>query len=65
MTQPHSDTIEQLAQELFERRDGMKQLLEQLLNAAMELEASEHIGARRHERSAEAKAGAMASSPAS
>ena len=31
----------------------MKQLLEQLLNAAMELEASEHIGARRHERSAE------------
>ena len=53
MTQPHSDTIEQLAQELFERRDGMKQLLEQLLNAAMELEASEHIGARRHERSAE------------
>ena len=53
MTQPHSDTIEQLAQELFVRRDGMKRLLEELLNTAMELEASKHIGARRHERSAE------------
>ena len=51
MTQPHSDTIEQLAQELFVRRDGMKRLLEELLNTAMELEASKHIGARRHERS--------------
>ncbi len=50
MTQPHSDTIEELAQELFERRDGIKQLLEQLLNTAMEVEAGEHLGARRHER---------------
>ncbi len=33
MTHDHSGTIEELAQELLERRDGVKRLLEELLNA--------------------------------
>ena len=33
MTHEHSGTIEELAQELLERRDGVKRLLEELLNA--------------------------------
>ena len=51
MTQQHSDTIEELVQEPFTQRDGVKRLLEELLNTAMELEASEHVGAQRRERS--------------
>ena len=50
MPHEHSDTIEELAQELFERRDGVKRLLEELLNAAMRAEVSEQLGAERHER---------------
>ena len=34
MTHEHSDNFEELAQELLERRDGVKRLLEELLNAA-------------------------------
>ncbi len=50
MTQQHSDTIEELAQELFQQQDGLKRLLEELLNAAMRGEVSEQLGAERHER---------------
>ena len=50
MTHDHSDRIAKLAQELFQQRDGVKRLLEELLNAAMRAEASEQLGAERHER---------------
>lgn len=50
MPHEHSDMIEELAQELFERRDAVKRLLEELLNAAMRAEVSEQLGAERHER---------------
>ena len=50
MTHHHSDTIEELAQELFQQQDGLKGLLELLLNAAMRGEVSEQLGAERHER---------------
>ncbi len=50
MTHDHSDRIAKLAQELFQQRDGVKRLLEELLNAAMRAEVSEQLGAERHER---------------
>ncbi len=65
MTHEHSDNFEELAQELLERRDGVKRLLEELLNAAMTAEVSEQLGAERHEHNPSARAGAMALSPAS
>ena len=63
MTHEHSDNFEELAQELLERRDGVKRLLEELLNAAMTAEVSEQLGAERHEHNPSARAGAMALSP--
>ena len=36
MPHEHSDMIEELAQELFERRDAVKRLLEELLNAPVD-----------------------------
>ncbi len=36
--------------ELFQQRDGVKRLLEELLNAAMRAEMTEQLGAERHER---------------
>ena len=51
MTPQHSDRIEELAQELFQQKDGAARLLEELLNAAMQTEVSEQLGAQRHERS--------------
>ena len=65
MTPDHSDTIAKLVQELFQQRDGVKRLLEELLNAAMTAEVSEQLGAERHEHNPSARAGAMALSPAS
>ncbi len=50
MTHDHSDTIAELVQELFQQRDGVKRLLEELLNAAMRAEMTEQLGAERHER---------------
>ena len=42
--------MEELAQELFQQQDGLKGLLEELLNAAMRGEVSEQLGAEQHER---------------
>lgn len=39
-----------LLQDLFSDRDGAKRLLEHLVNNAMELEVTDHIGANPHER---------------
>jgi len=50
MTHDHSDMMAELAQELFQQRDGVKRLLEELLHAAMRAEVSEQLGAARHER---------------
>ncbi len=50
MTHEHSDTIAELVQELFQQKDGVKRLLEELLTAAMRAEVSEQLGAERHER---------------
>ena len=50
MTHDHSDRIAELAQELFQQRDGVKRFLEELLNAAMRAEVSEQLAAERHER---------------
>lgn len=51
MTTEHNDRIFELAQEVFEGRDGLRRLLEELLNQVMQTEVSEHVGAERHERS--------------
>jgi transposase-like protein len=50
MANEDSDVIGRLLQEVFSDRDGAKRLLEHLLNQAMQAEASEYIGAGRHER---------------
>ena len=65
MTHEHSDNFEELAQELLERRDGVKRLLEELLNAAMTAEVSEQLGAERHERNPQLQGWCQGASPAS
>jgi transposase-like protein len=40
-------------QELFARKDGLKELLSMLVNAAMQTEVAAHLGAAPHERSAD------------
>ena len=52
MAEMNGDVIEQLVQEVFADRDGLKRLLEVLLQATMQSEVSQHIGAERHQRSA-------------
>jgi putative transposase len=51
MAKMNGDVIEQLVQEVFKDRDGLKRLLETLLQATMQSEVSQHIGAERHQRS--------------
>ena len=51
MAEMNSVVIEQLLQEVFTDRDGLKRLLEILLHATMQSEVSHHIGAERHQRS--------------
>ncbi len=51
MANMNGDVIEQLVQEVFKDRDGLKRLLETLLQATMQSEVSQHIGAERHQRS--------------
>jgi len=51
MADMNGDVIEQLVQEVFADRDGLKRLLEVLLQATMQSEVSQHIGAERHQRS--------------
>ena len=50
MAKADGDVLGQLLQEVFSAPDGAKRLLEHLLNQAMQAEASEHVGADRHER---------------
>ena len=51
MAKLNSDVVGRLLQEVFSHPDGAKRLLEHLLNQAMQAEASQHVGAERHERS--------------
>ena len=51
MAELNGDVIGQLVQEVFTDRDGLKRLLEILLDATMQAEASKHVGAERHQRS--------------
>lgn len=51
MANSDSAVIGQLVQEVFSNRDGLKQLLEHLLNATMQAEVADHVGAAVHERS--------------
>ncbi len=51
MAQADGDVIGRLLQEVFQERDGLKRLLEHLLNETMQAEVAEHLGADRHERS--------------
>lgn len=50
MAKTDGDVLGQLLQEVFSAPDGAKRLLEHLLDQAMQAEASEHVGADRHER---------------
>jgi len=63
MTQDHGDKIRELAQELFQQDEGVKQLLEALVESAMQAEAEEHLGAGRYERSAERRGRCNGSKP--
>ena len=47
MAQDHSDKILELAQELFQQDEGVKQLLEALVEQAMPAEVNQHLGAQR------------------
>lgn len=51
MAKLNGDVVGRLLQEVFSHRDGAKRLLEHLLNQAMQAEASQHLGAKRHQRS--------------
>jgi putative transposase len=48
-----SDVLGRLLQEVFSAPEGAKRVLEHLLNQAMQVEATEHVGAAPHERSEE------------
>ena len=63
MTQDHGDKIRELAQELFQQDEGVKQLLEALVESAMQAEVEEHLGAGRYERSAERRGRRSGSKP--
>ena len=52
MAKSKDDVVGQLLQEVFTNRDGLKQLLEELVNQTMQQEVGEHLGAARHERAA-------------
>jgi len=50
MAKSKDDAVGQLLQEIFTNRDGLKRLLEELVNQTMQQEVGEHLGAGRHER---------------
>jgi transposase-like protein len=50
MAQVNVDVIGQLLQEVFANRDGLKELLEHLVNRTMRAEVAGHVGAEAHER---------------
>lgn len=51
MAQKDSDVLGRLLQAVFTDREGLKRLLESLLQSTMEAEVAQHVGARPHERS--------------
>ena len=53
MAEQSMDAMGEALQEMFSQKQGLKRLVELVVNAAMQNEASEQIGAGRHERSAE------------
>lgn len=57
MAQKQNDKILELAQEVFETRDGLKGFLELLLNQVMGEEVTAHVGADPHERKASGRRG--------
>ena len=50
MAQMDSEVIGRFLQEIFSNPEGVKRLLEHLLNSAMQEEVSGHIGAQPHQR---------------
>ena len=50
MAQKQNDKILELAQEVFQNQDGLKDFLELLLNQVMGEEVTAHVGAKPHER---------------
>jgi len=52
MAEQSIDVIGDALQEVFARKDGVKRLLELLVNASMREEAAAHVGAAPHERAA-------------
>lgn len=57
MAQKQNDKILELAQEVFQNRDGLKGFLELLLNQVMGEEVTAHVGALPHERKAPGRRG--------
>jgi putative transposase len=51
MAGKNGDRISELLQEVFSTQEGLKGLLEVFVNAAMQEEVTDHLGAGRHERS--------------
>lgn len=52
MAKDDGDVIGRLLQEVFAESDGVKRLLEHLLNQAMQAEVTDHVKAKPHQRSA-------------
>ena len=50
MAEKNGDVVGHLLQEVFAERDGLRRLLEVLVNAAMQVEAGRHVGAEPHQR---------------
>jgi len=50
MAKRDGDRLGALVQEVFADRDGLKRFLEAVVNAAMQAEVAEHVGAEAHER---------------
>jgi transposase-like protein len=51
MAETNGDVVGQLLQEVFADRDGLRRLLEVLVNTTMQVEAGRHVGAEPHQRS--------------
>jgi putative transposase len=55
MAEGNGDVVGQLLQEVFAKRDGLRRLLEVLVNATMQVEAGRHVGAEPHQRTEDRK----------
>lgn len=51
MAKVSMDGLDELVQEVFGEKEGLKTFLEALLERVMEAEVAEHVGAGRHQRS--------------